>query len=130
MQMEIFIFKICTVTCFFFSFSPIWHWKFVFWSIKSQVARYFMPGIVYYHWIKACSIFFSQIPEKIVHSSAHLLLSITTTVRPQFLLHLSSTQTLCKHASQGAYDGLNMEVCRMLAMTCLLIVLHPFEVSV
>lgn len=54
--------------------------------------------------------FLSQIPEKIVHSSAHLLLSITTTVRPQFLLHLSSTQTLCKHASQGTYDELTMEV--------------------
>lgn len=55
-------------------------------------------------------MFSKEIPEKIVHSSAHLLLSITTTVRPQFLLHLSSTQTLCKHASQGAYVELTMEV--------------------
>ncbi|XP_062586944.1 exportin-6-A-like [Saccostrea cucullata] len=51
-----------------------------------------------------------EIPEKMVHSTAHVLLSITTTVKPKFLLHRSSTQTLCKRASQEAYDGRTVEV--------------------
>jgi len=51
-----------------------------------------------------------QTPERIVHSAAHLVLSITTTVRPQFQLQMSSVQSLFNMASQGAIGQLTNEV--------------------
>ncbi|PVD37542.1 hypothetical protein C0Q70_00136 [Pomacea canaliculata] len=51
-----------------------------------------------------------QVPERVVHSAVHLLLSITTTVRPPFLLRLPAVQTLYTAASQGACQGLSIEV--------------------
>ena len=51
-----------------------------------------------------------QTPDKIVHSAAHLLLSIVTTVRPQFFLQIECVQGLYHSAGQGLYRDLNMEV--------------------
>ncbi|XP_076441128.1 exportin-6-like [Babylonia areolata] len=51
-----------------------------------------------------------QVPERVVHSAAHLLLSVTTTVRPAFLLQLSAVQRMYTAASQGSCQGLTIEV--------------------
>ncbi|ESO82003.1 hypothetical protein LOTGIDRAFT_135499 [Lottia gigantea] len=51
-----------------------------------------------------------QIPEKVVHSASHLLLSITTTVRPCFLLEIPSMMTLYTASSQGSYIHLSQNV--------------------
>ncbi|KAK3089908.1 hypothetical protein FSP39_007563 [Pinctada imbricata] len=51
-----------------------------------------------------------ETPERIVHSIAHLLLSISTTVRPVFLLDITSVQTMFNNASQGVYGELSTEV--------------------
>lgn len=51
-----------------------------------------------------------QVPERVIHSAAHLLLSITTTVRPAFLLQLSAVQTMYTAATQGSCQGLTIEV--------------------
>ncbi|XP_041363102.1 exportin-6-like isoform X2 [Gigantopelta aegis] len=46
-------------------------------------------------------LFHKQTPEKIVQSAAHLLVSLTTTVRPAFLLQLESMQSLYNSATDG-----------------------------
>lgn len=51
-----------------------------------------------------------QVPERVIHSAAHLFLSVTTTVRPAFLLQLQPIQTLYAAASQGACHSLTIEV--------------------
>ncbi|KAK3797258.1 hypothetical protein RRG08_030482 [Elysia crispata] len=51
-----------------------------------------------------------QTPDKIIQSSAHLLLSLMTTVRPAFLLQVQPVVTLYECASQGACQNLVMEV--------------------
>ncbi|CAL1529210.1 unnamed protein product [Lymnaea stagnalis] len=51
-----------------------------------------------------------QVPDKIIQSAAHLLLSITTTVRPAFLLQVAPVITLYDLASQGACQSLAQEV--------------------
>ncbi|XP_005096518.1 exportin-6 [Aplysia californica] len=51
-----------------------------------------------------------QTPEKIVHSSAHLLLSISTTVRPAFLLESPAVLSLYDNAIQGLYQALSVQV--------------------
>ena len=48
--------------------------------------------------------------ERVVHSAAHLLLSITTTVRPPFLLQLPAVQTMYTATTQGSCQGLTIEV--------------------
>ncbi|GFN87199.1 exportin-6 [Plakobranchus ocellatus] len=51
-----------------------------------------------------------QTPDRIIQSSAHLLLSLMTTVRPAFLLHVQPVVTLYESSSQGACQNLAMEV--------------------
>ncbi|KAL8597658.1 hypothetical protein ACOMHN_031593 [Nucella lapillus] len=51
-----------------------------------------------------------QVPERVIHSATHLLLSITTTIRPSFLLQLSAVQTMYTAATQGSCQGLTIEV--------------------
>lgn len=51
-----------------------------------------------------------ETPEKIIHSAVHLVLSVSTTVRPRFLLQLTSIQSMFQMASQGGYDHLSYEV--------------------
>ncbi|XP_013401009.1 exportin-6-like [Lingula anatina] len=55
-------------------------------------------------------LFEKEIPDKIVHSAAHLLLTLMTTVRPAFLLRLPEIQTLYNKASQGSCADLTTEV--------------------
>ncbi|XP_071128890.1 exportin-6-like [Mytilus edulis] len=55
-------------------------------------------------------LFSSQVPERIVHSAAHVVLSITTTVKPAFLLQLPCIQNLLSSVTQGALDSLTTEV--------------------
>ncbi|XP_064607184.1 exportin-6-like [Liolophura sinensis] len=50
-----------------------------------------------------------QVPEKIVHSACHLLVSLMTTVRPSHLLQLPSIQGLYNLASQGQFSQLSTE---------------------
>ncbi|KAK6169003.1 hypothetical protein SNE40_020137 [Patella caerulea] len=57
-----------------------------------------------------CSMINKQIPEKIVHSAAHLLLSITTTVRPCFLLQVPCMTTLYTAAGKGSFSQLSQDV--------------------
>ncbi|XP_013378925.1 exportin-6-like, partial [Lingula anatina] len=54
-------------------------------------------------------LFEKEIPDKIVHSAAHLLLTLMTTVRPAFLLRLPEIQTLYNKASQGSCADLTTE---------------------
>ncbi|XP_033630549.1 exportin-6-like [Asterias rubens] len=60
-----------------------------------------------------------QVPEKVLISAAHLFLSLATTVRPTFLIELSSIQGLFKDVSGGSLSGLQEEVqllvCRALS---------------
>ncbi|GFS20899.1 exportin-6-like [Elysia marginata] len=51
-----------------------------------------------------------QTPDKIIQSSAHLLLSLMTTVRPAFLLQVQPVVALYEYASQGACENLVLEV--------------------
>ncbi|XP_014672669.1 PREDICTED: exportin-6-like isoform X2 [Priapulus caudatus] len=51
-----------------------------------------------------------NVPEKIMQSAAHLLLSVATTIRPSFLLALETTQTLFTSVSQGALLTLPIQV--------------------
>lgn len=51
-----------------------------------------------------------QTPDKISHSAAHLLLSVVSTVRPSFLLHIPCVQKLYNSASHGAFRKINIEV--------------------
>ena len=53
---------------------------------------------------------FAQVPSKILVSSAHLFLSLATTVRPTFLIELSSVQMLFKDVSGGSLTGVQDEV--------------------
>lgn len=55
-------------------------------------------------------LFSSQVPERIVHSAAHLILSITTTVKPAFLLQLPCVQNLSTITTRGTLDSLSMEI--------------------
>lgn len=59
-------------------------------------------------WCSFC--IFIQIPEKIMQSAAHLLLSVATTIRPSFLLALETTQTLFTNVSQGVIQTLPLQV--------------------
>ena len=47
---------------------------------------------------------------KVCHSTAHLLLSVMTTVRPSYLLHLQTIQTVYNDVSQGSIADLPYEV--------------------
>ena len=51
-----------------------------------------------------------QVPEKIVHSSAHLLLSLSITVRPAFLLESQSILSLYDFAMHGTFQNLSLAV--------------------
>ncbi|KAL5018253.1 hypothetical protein ScPMuIL_003975 [Solemya velum] len=55
-------------------------------------------------------LFSKEVPDKIIHSAAHLILSITTTIRPAFLIQLPSFQALYAKASQGDFSQLQQEV--------------------
>ena len=68
-------------------------------------------------------------PERVNHSAAHLLLSITTTVRPAFLLQLPAVQTMYTAAAQGSCQGLTIEVCCILTAGCLTYFLQKTYVS-
>ena len=45
-----------------------------------------------------------QVPEKIVHSATQLLVSICTTVRPEFLLDMPDVQKLYNDATNGVFS--------------------------
>ncbi|KAK7112089.1 exportin-6-like [Littorina saxatilis] len=51
-----------------------------------------------------------QVSERVIHSAAHLLLSITNTIRPPFLLQLPAVQAMYTAATQGSCLGLTIEV--------------------
>ncbi|CAH1795674.1 unnamed protein product [Owenia fusiformis] len=51
-----------------------------------------------------------QIPDKIVQSASHLLLSVMTTIRPPFLLTLPTIQHLYTSVSQGLCEPMSQEV--------------------
>lgn len=53
---------------------------------------------------------FLQVPDKIIQSAAHLLLSVTTTIRPAFLFQIPAVVTLYESASQGNCQNLAQEV--------------------
>ncbi|GAB1610031.1 exportin-6-like isoform X1, partial [Argonauta hians] len=55
-------------------------------------------------------LFQTQIPEKIVQSAAHLLLSLMVTVRPSYLLQMASVQELYTHIGQGHCKDMPQEV--------------------
>ncbi|KAK7002625.1 Exportin-6 [Biomphalaria glabrata] len=49
-------------------------------------------------------------PDKVIQSAVHLLLSVTTTVRPAFLLHVAPVVQLYDMASQGHCQPLPQEI--------------------
>ncbi|CAG5121677.1 unnamed protein product, partial [Candidula unifasciata] len=51
-----------------------------------------------------------QVPDKIIQSAAHLLLSVTTTIRPAFLFQIAPVVTLYESAGQGNCQNLALEV--------------------
>ena len=51
-----------------------------------------------------------QVPSKVSHSAAHLLLSLMTTVRASFLLQLKPIQDLYNDVSRGVLDTHSSEV--------------------
>ncbi|KAK3591325.1 hypothetical protein CHS0354_028435 [Potamilus streckersoni] len=55
-------------------------------------------------------LFSKGMPEKIVHSAAHLLLSLMTTVRPAFGFQLDGIQQLFQSAGRGHFSQISMEV--------------------
>ncbi|XP_052781970.1 exportin-6-like isoform X2 [Mya arenaria] len=55
-------------------------------------------------------LFEEETPDKISHSATHLLSSLVTTVRPNFLLQVPSFLKLYHEAGQGHYRGCNQEV--------------------
>ena len=56
-------------------------------------------------------VYFQQsVPDKIVLSAAHLFLSITSTVRPSFLITLPCIQRLFNDVSDGSLSGQQTEV--------------------
>lgn len=55
-------------------------------------------------------LFRKQIPEKIVQSAAHLLLSLMLTVRPSYLLQMPCIQGLYTQVSQGQCKELPLEI--------------------
>ncbi|XP_065193562.1 exportin-6-like [Sycon ciliatum] len=58
----------------------------------------------------SAAFFESSVPESVQLCSAHLLLSVSSTVRPQFLFSLSSFQQLASAASQGHLQQLPEKV--------------------
>ncbi|XP_060583375.1 exportin-6-like [Ruditapes philippinarum] len=72
-------------------------------------------------------LFEEQIPDKISRSAAHLLLSLVTTVRPNFLLQISCVQELYNKASQGAFRKVNIEVQLLLYRALSLHLLLPWN---
>lgn len=72
-------------------------------------------------------LFDDQIPDKISHSAAHLLLSIVTTVRPNFLLQVPCMQKLYNSAGQGAFRKANIEVQVLLYRALSLYLLLPWN---
>lgn len=72
-------------------------------------------------------LFDEQIPDKISHSSAHLLLSLVTTVRPDFLLQIPCVQKLYNLASQGAFRKVNIDVQVLLYRSLSLHLLLPWN---
>ncbi|XP_045213258.2 exportin-6-like [Mercenaria mercenaria] len=72
-------------------------------------------------------LFEEQIPDKIAHSAAHLLLSLVTTVRPKFLLQIPCVQKLYNSASQGAFRKVNLEVQVLLYRSLSLHLLLPWN---
>ncbi|XP_076324683.1 LOW QUALITY PROTEIN: exportin-6-like [Tachypleus tridentatus] len=50
-----------------------------------------------------------EVPRKVAHSSAHLLMSITFTVRPSFLFSMGTVKDLYSSASQGKLYSLPIE---------------------
>uniref|UniRef100_A0A2C9JQK7 Exportin-1/Importin-beta-like domain-containing protein n=1 Tax=Biomphalaria glabrata TaxID=6526 RepID=A0A2C9JQK7_BIOGL len=51
-----------------------------------------------------------EVPDKVIQSAVHLLLSVTTTVRPAFLLHVAPVVQLYDMASQGHCQPLPQEI--------------------
>lgn len=51
-----------------------------------------------------------QVPAKVTHSAAHLLLSLMTTVRASFLLQLKPIQELYEDVGQGVLESQSTEV--------------------
>ena len=99
----LFIGPICKKACFLFALLILVLVCFLAFVISFS---YICMFVVYFILMYFCC----QTPDKIVHSAAHLLLSIVTTVRPQFFLQTECVQALYHSAGQGLYRDLNMEV--------------------
>ncbi|KAL4240326.1 Exportin-6 [Mactra antiquata] len=72
-------------------------------------------------------LFDLEIPVKISHSAAHSLLSLVTTVRPNFLLEIPCVQKLYNSATQGVFAKVNIEVQVLLYRSLSLYLLLPWN---
>ncbi|XP_052267006.1 exportin-6-like [Dreissena polymorpha] len=72
-------------------------------------------------------LFDQSIPDKISHSAAHLLSSLVSTVRPNFLLQVPCIQGLYNSASQGVYRGCIQEIQLLLYRSLSLYLLLPWN---
>ncbi|XP_074647944.1 exportin-6-like [Tubulanus polymorphus] len=88
------------------------HWLTQFGSETQQHTQHKdkFVSIVMSHIKVVTPLFEKDIPKKIVHSAAHLFVSLMTLVRPPFLLQLPEIQALYNNCSQGYYSSFSNDI--------------------
>ena len=84
--------------------SSPWIWTWCQYTLLANIFPCAITGLFLFLFL------FQEVPDKIVLASSHLFLSITTTVRPSFLITLPCTQRLFNDVSDGSLSGLQSEV--------------------